>query len=212
MSAIKCINYANIDNSRDIYYFGWAEDELSVWRKQYQSKYYGSVNDAGFENIDDEGNIYYIIFRTPAEDDWFVNKTKNYLVFKDQKRMLINVAGQLYRYLINEKKLLNNSCYEGITCNSYSEANSPYFHSISSAVHEIMVVVDNEGVAAINWNGILWGHKFEWAYSGYLELTKFHESEVIAEYYDPTDSFSPYHLIFDIQTGAYKKEKLLKSR
>jgi hypothetical protein len=196
MSTIKPINYADIVNSLAAYHFGWSEDELATYIKEYQSKYYGNVNDARFEISDNEGNVYYAIFRTPAEDEWFVKKPKDYLLFKDQNRILLNIGGKLYRYLIKEKEVLNNSCYDGIICNAYGKLNSPYFHSMSSVMHEIMIIVDKEGIAALNWDGVIWKLKFEWAASGYLELTELNDNDIIAKYYDPSDSLSPYRLTF----------------
>lgn len=203
MSIIKPIDYADIVNSIDVYHFGWSEGELAVYRKQYHSEYYGNINDSPYEIIDEEGNIYYAIFRSAAEDEWFVRKSKDYLLFKDKTRVLLNIGGQLYRYLIKEKRLLNNLCYEGIIYNDYGKPNSPYFHSISSPSHEIMIIVDRDGIAAINWEGILWRGKFEWAHCGHLELLSIDGCHVIANYEDSMEG-NLYLVSYDILNGKYE--------
>lgn len=207
MSTIRAISYADIANSIDIYYFGWPDDELVIFREQYQSKFYGSVNDARFEIIDDAGNIYYAIFRTPAEDEWFVKKSKDYLLFNDQNRVLLNIGGKLYRYLIKERKVLDNSCYTGIICNDFKKPKSPYFHSIVSFDHEIMLIIDSEGIAAINWNNILWKQKFEWADCGHLELSSIEDNQVVATYEDSFED-KEYSISFNLLTGKYEMKLL----
>lgn len=204
MSSIKLITDFDIENSVAICYFGWQPEELVSLTKQYQSKYYGSVNDACFEIIDEAGVAYYAIFRTAAEDEWVVRKSKDYLLFKDQNRVLLNIGGKLYRYSIKERKVLDNTCYEGIFCNDIDEPISRYFHSISSVQHEVMIVVDQAGIAAINWDGILWRHNFESAAYGYLELLSISENKIIAKYDNAPMGGGLYAISFDLETGNYE--------
>jgi len=203
MSTIKLMNYDNIINSIEVYCFGWSKDELADYIRQYQSKYYGSSYDGQFEITDDQGNIYYAIFRTAADNEWFVYKPKDYLLFKDQNRVLLNIGGKLYHYLISEKKILDNISYEGIICNDFGEANSPYFHSITSSKHELMIIVDREGVSAINWDNILWKQLFDGLDCGHLALQSIDEDYVYAMYDDYiVGKF--YHVVFNLQNGKYE--------
>jgi hypothetical protein len=193
-------------SSIDIYHFGWSEDELAVYRKQYQSKYYGSANDARFEILDNEGVLYYAIFRTAADNEW-VTKSKDYLLFEDQNRVLLNIGGKLYRYLIKEKKVLNTYCYDNkIASNDFGKSISLNFHSIIPSNHKIIVVVDCEGIAAINWDNVLWKHKFEWSDCGHLELLSADDTHVIAEYEDCSKG-KLYYISFNLQDGKYEIKK-----
>lgn len=200
MSSIKSISYSDMVSTIDTYYLGWPADKLTALKKQYQAKYYGDIDDARFEIVDDEGEIYYAIFRTAA-DEWTVNKAKDYLLSKDQNRVLLNVGGKLYRFLIKEKILLSTACYDEIIGNDFDKVNSWYFHSIAAPSHEVMVVVDNEGIAAINWDKILWRYEFELTYCGNLELVSIKDNHVIAKYDDCCDLYS---IEFDLQNGTYE--------
>ena len=92
-----------------------------------------------------------------------------------------------------------------LLCNDENSEKSYYFHSLSSSQHEVMIVVDREGIAALSWDNILWKHSFPDAASGDLELIKIKNNEVITKYQDIWGS-DPRLLSFDIQTGQYKDE------
>ena len=205
MSIVKHIDYANIDYSMNAYYFGWTKDELSALKKQYlsqyYSKYYGNSDDICFEITDNNGNIYYAIFRAGIPDTYHVTNPKSYLLFKDQNRLLINVGHQFYRFLIKENAILDDSCYNGIICDSQ------YLSSKPLVLHEVMIIVDDEGIAAINWDGVLWKEEFYWASAGYLRLMPFDSNHISAEYYDPAKGCD-YRLVFNMQNGSYKEVKL----
>lgn len=221
MLPIKPIYPIDVLSSLDIYYFGWPQSEIDKYPQQYQSIYYGSTYDGLFELTDNEWVSYYAVFKNFAEYEVAI-KSHDYLLFKDNNRVLINIGGKLYRFLINERKILEaDNHYHPIKCNNETGEKSIYFHSISSAIHEIMIVVDNEGISALNWDGVLWKHKLDWAASGYLTLIAINGNDVITEYdnivfggnsginnYLDLDSCGPYRLIFNIQTGFHKKEKL----
>lgn len=193
----------------DIYHFGWSNDELAAYIKQYQSIYYGSINDAQFDITDDEGNVYYAIFRSPAEDEWFVRKSKDYLLFKDQNRILLNIGGKLYRFLIKERKILTDACHDGVICNEFGKPNSPYFHSLTSPERELMVVVDCEGIAAINWQEVLWKQNFEWSDCGHLELLSINGSYVTAKYENCCEG-KVYSISFNLCNGQYEMKKFCR--
>lgn len=186
----------------DVYHFGQSKDEIAAYRKQYQSEYYGNTHDARFEMIDDKGTLYYAIFRSPAEDEWIIKKSIDYLLFKDQNRVLLNVAGKLYRYLIKERKLLSDTGHAGIICNDIGQSLSPYFHSISSPIDEVMVIVDYEGIAAINWDTVIWKHAFEGADCGHLELLSINNDRIEAKYENYFEG-KIYFILFDLHTGKY---------
>ena len=273
MSSIKPINFADMANSIDAYHFGWPEKELAAYIKQYQSKYYGSVDDAQFEITDDEGDVYYAVFKNFAEYEVAI-KSKDYLLFKDQGRALFNVGGKIYRFLIKERKLDETVqyCHHNfrhippfepdqsllklkdlgfdteqidqiekeqyllklktlgfdiedlekpyLICNDENSTDSHYFHSLSSPQHEVMIVVDAEGIAAINWDGVLWKHKLYWASNWDLTLIAINGNNVITEYQNVVSLVDTrynkhldleldtglYRILFDIQTGCYKKE------
>jgi hypothetical protein len=205
MSTLKLVNYQDMQNSIETYHFGWLQEELNQHIKLHQSVYYVDVNDACFEIMDDEGRCYYAIFRNVAKYEVAL-KAKDYFLLKDGNRILLNIGGKLYRFLINERKLLSeNNPYQKIKCNNANEENSIYFHSISSAAHEIMIVVDNEGIAAINWDNVLWKHSFPDATSGDLELIIIMNNEVLAKYQSIYGN-KPRLISFNIQTGHYKDE------
>lgn len=207
MSSIKLITYDSILTSVDVFHFGWHQDEIAKQANKYQAKFFGSLDDACFEIIDQLGSIYYAVFRTAAEDEWFVKRAKDYLLFKDQNRVILNIGGKLYRYLIEEKEVQNNSCYDGIICNAFGKVNSPYFHSITSPNHDLMVIVDREGIAAIDWNHILWKHQFEWSDCGHLELQSVDDTHVNAVYEDCFEG-NIYSISFNLQNGKYKMTPL----
>lgn len=200
MSSLKPITYVDIVSSIETYYFGWSEEELAAYERQYQTRYYGAVQDARFEITDDQGNLFYAIFRSPDIDEQIAPPSYDTLLFKDQNRVLLNIKGKLYRFLINEKKVLEDSCYKEILCNDFNDIESYYFHSLVSAPHEIMVVVDNEGIAALTWDTVLWKHNLEESASrGLLKLLSLSGDEITAHYEDPG---SPDRLLlFNLQTG-----------
>jgi hypothetical protein len=202
MSSIKLITYVDINPSIHTYYIGWSEEELEAYDNQYQTQYYGSTQDARFEITDDNGNVSYAIFRSPEIDEKISPPSQDVLLFKDQNRVLLNITGKLYRFLINEKKVLDDSCFQGILCNDFDEPISYYFHSLVSPPHEIMIVVDNEGIAALTWDHILWKHNFESASRGYLNLLAISGNEVTAKYESPGDP--DCLLSFNLQTGEEK--------
>ncbi len=205
MKRIKLIDYSEIMPLVDVYYFGWSEHEIAEHVKQYQALYYGDIEDARFSITDKNENTYYAIFRNVADYE-VARKAKDYLLFKDDNRVLFNIGGGLYRYSIEERKILDNKeCYAQILCNDSDITRANYFHSISCPDLEVMIVMDDEGFAAINWDGVLWKHKFDWAYAGYLELTEIKAGMVFASAYEPINA-EYYTLAFDIQTGKYTEE------
>lgn len=205
MSTIKPITHREINPSIHTYYVGWSAEELEAYGNQYQTQYYGSLQDARFEITDNQGNISYVIFRAPEIDESFKASTsQDFLLFKDNNRVLLNITGKLYRFLINEKKALDDSCYQGIIGNDFDDIASYYFHSLVSPSHELMIVVDCEGIAALTWDRILWKHDFERAASGYLNLLSISGDDVAAKYESPGNP--DCLLSFNLQTGEEKCE------
>jgi hypothetical protein len=137
-------------------------------------------------------------------------KSKDYLLHKDQNRILVNAGGKLYRFLINERQLLDDDRhYHSIKFNDLDHELSAYFHSLSCSKQEIMVIVDNDGIAALAWDKVLWKHNFQWAYSGCLKLLFIEGPKIIAEYDDVNDS-GLCNMSFDIQTGLRTARQMNK--
>lgn len=68
-----------------------------------------------------------------------------------------------------------------------------------------MVIVDQEGVAAINWNSVLWKQKFELLNSQELILYAIEKGNVIVKYENILEE-STLFLSFDIETGLQNSD------
>jgi len=191
---MKLIDYNDVQDNIDIYHFGWSQDEITAKVQEYQTRYYGDANDALFEVIDSEGYVYYAVFRTAAVDWCIVHKAKDHLLFDDDNRALLNIGTKIYRYMINERIVLDNEVYKGlIKYNDIDKLNSPFFHSLTSTKHQVMIIVDDEGIAAMNWDRVLWKHEIKDAASGDLTLKSIDDEHILAEDFDKCS--------FDIKTG-----------
>ena len=202
-SDIKFLN--SIDNffsSVDILCFGWSQDELesqvSYYRQSLQMPDYEGNENPLFEITDQEGVSYYVVFRSGGVGN------EGFILSKDTNRLLVNAGGTFYRYLINERKVLSNECYQGIISSNFWERNSQiYFDSMAIPEYESMAIIDEEGVAAINWEGILWKQPIQFANAGYLEFRSFKDPYVLVDYCHPPHDPPNLLLSFHIQTGEY---------
>ena len=209
MIPIKLISSSDIIQSDiDICYFGWTKVELDKciadFKQNCHSIFYGSINDALFECIDERGIIYYAVFKGSENDDAI--KQNDYVVFKDNNRVLLNINGTIYRFLINQgKSPQNETFYREIPVNSY------LFRSLSSDLYEVMIVADDEIIAALKWEGVMWKHYLDYATA--LELIEIQNDRVITEIEthggltrlnnDLLESSCINRIFFNVKTGAY---------
>ncbi len=59
---------------------------------------------------------------------------------------------------------------------------SPFLTTEISPYTGIMIVVDDEGISAINWNKVLWKRKYHWAYANYLKILGITKKSVMIEF------------------------------
>jgi hypothetical protein len=158
MNTIKLIeNTRQIHPDIDIYYFGWNDSEIEKYKNNYQGNFLGGDRDAKLEIFDGLGKHFYAIFKGYPECGGseldLQNKKIDYLVFKDGNRVLLNVFGKLYRFLIDEKLSLSTEQFDSFF-KSVMYPNS-YIPSLSSSEYELMVFAESQ-IIAISWDKICW--------------------------------------------------------
>lgn len=197
MSEIKVVNIDKISPSYDIYYGGWSDAELTNYRNDYQSRFVGDDKDFKLEIITDELNIYYVICRAGQS----FKKQCQFFIEETQSVAVINANGNIYRFDINQRKFLDISCYKEILFdNTQNKGNiSPYLKSEISPDKGIMVIVDDNGIAAINWNKVLWKQKYAWAYADYIQFVEITKTSVIIKIEPPDGDMKKMSL--NILTG-----------
>jgi len=185
MSEIKIISKDEIPLNHDIYYGGWSDAELKKYKEDYQALFLGNSEDCKLEVITDYSEPYYIICRAGES---FHNQCR-FFIEEPQSTAVTNANGNIYRFDIAERTFLDHSCYQEILFdNTQDKGNiSPYLKTEISPYSGIMVVVDDEGVSAINWNKVLWKKKYHWAYADYLQVISITNTSVVIEI-DPPDS------------------------
>jgi hypothetical protein len=184
MSEIKIINKDEIPSNCDIYYGGWSDAELKKYKEDYQTRFLGNTQDFKLEIITDYVEPYYIICRAGESS----KNECQFFIAEPQFTAVINANGNIYRFDIAEKKFLDHSCYKEILFdNTQDKGNvSPYLNAEVSPCSGIMVVVDNEGISAINWSKVLWKKSYRWAYADYLQVVLITNTSVVIEI-DPPD-------------------------
>jgi len=130
-----------------------------------------------------------------------LDKAENYLLFKDENRVLMNMADVFYRYLIKENFVLEN---EGL----YATI-QPCFQCISLPEWEKMIVVDREGIACLGWEGVQWKQCFHWAKEGCLKFILAEKKEIKAEYKNKSNG-KLLSISFDMDTGRRLHHHLIK--
>lgn len=204
MILINTIDHKKMLDFIDVHYYGLNECDIDKFTSDYQSNYYGNDDDACFEIYDNTGALYYAVFKNFAHYP-AAKKSKSYLLFNGNNRVLINVGGMIYRYLIEDKKILpHDDLYQSVMQNDASKERSMYFQSLASPENELMIIVDCEGIACLNWEGVLWKKHIEWAYAGYLKLLFIENNCVITEYEDLSAGKDKERISFDIHTGVSK--------
>ena len=64
MNTIKLIeNTIQIHPDIDIYYFGWNDSEIEIYKNNHHANFLGGDRDAKLEIIDSNGNHFYAIFK-----------------------------------------------------------------------------------------------------------------------------------------------------
>lgn len=161
-----------------IYQFGWSDDYIAMKEAELQAVFLGdNYDDARYEVTDSNGNITYLIFRAGQS----FHRVPDQLFNSESGILLVNSAGNLYRYDVLNNKSLDNSCYSLIDMAEIFNDSPCYFASKSLASANIMVVVDDEGVATINDSKILWKRNFEWAYADYIKILSVSSTEIQIE-------------------------------
>lgn len=178
MSEIKIINSADIDISNEIVYFGWTEADIKNYKTSYQTTFLGFPEDMILEVTTCDEQIYYAIFRSGES----LKYQRQFLLADKMCFIIVNANGILYRFDSIERKCLDISCYSNI------KLNSAYFASDVSLELGIMTIVDDEGVAVINWNSVLWKKNFRYAYADNLKVSAISQQYVLLEYGPPDDS------------------------
>lgn len=185
MTEIKLINENDITFGNNIYYGGWSDDELKKYKDDYQARFLGNANDFRLEVIADDLESYYVICHAGES---FKNQCQ-FFIEEAQFIAVINANGNVYRFDIVEKKFLDHSCYKEVLFdNTQNKGNiSPYLTAEISPYITIMIVVDNEGISAIDWNKVLWKRKYYWAYADYLKILEITKKLVVIELDPPDD-------------------------
>ena len=103
---------------------------------------------------------------------------------------VINANGNIYRFDLLQKKFLDCSCYEAICFDNMPNKQriSPYLKTEIATNEKIMLVIDDNGVAAINCEKMMWKRKYDWAYADYLRIVSVTNLSVMVELAEPSGS------------------------
>lgn len=192
MSDIKIINSTDIDISNEIVYFGWTEADIRNYKTNHQTTFLGFTGDTILEVTSDNEQIYYAIFRSGVS----LKHQRQFLLADKMCFVIVNANGIIYRFDSIDRKCLDISCYSNI------EFNSTYFTSDVSLVLGIMAIVDNQGIAVINWDGVLWKKNFKYAYADNLKVTAISQ-QYVSLTYEPPDESAQY-IKLDTDTGEMR--------
>mgnify|MGYP001411689683 CR=1 FL=1 len=198
-TAFQRISLDAINTLCPIYRFGWSGDYIVEQEAGIQAVFLGdNYDDARYEVIDSSGDIAYLIFR--AGQSFY--KMPDQLFNPASGILLVNAAGNLYRYDCLNNCCLDNSCYALIDMVDRFDDSFYYFASKISESANLMVVVDGEGVAAIDDSKVLWKRDFEWAYADYIKILSVTGTEVEIEDSSPDGGHTT--LILSAMTGEVK--------
>lgn len=188
-----------IADSFPVYYYFYSQDEIDSKQKSYQCNFYGDESDLLILCEDDDCECFYAIFRNFPSTS---RNNQSVLKFKNSDRLLINSGTAIYHFYINERICEKVDAGYGF----FSEEES-HIYSLSSSEDEIMVITNNKGLVAINWNTILWTHPFRYAFAGYLIPLKIIDHVLHIEYFDGSNG-NDLLLMLDIFTGKIIEERL----
>ncbi len=185
MTEIKLINANDITFGYDIYYGGWSDDELKKYKDDYQARFLGNAIDFRLEVIADDLESYYVICRAGES----YKNQRQFFIEEAKFIAVINVNGNIYRFDLAEKKFLDHNCYEKVLFDNTQNKGSisSYLTTAISPYANIMIVVDDEGISAIDWNKVLWKRMYSWAYADYLKILEITEKSVVIELDPPDD-------------------------
>ncbi len=202
MLEIKIIDKDEIPVNHDIYYGGWSDAELKKYKEDYQARFLGNIEDIRLEVITDYSEPYYIICCAGKS---FKNQ-RQFFIEEAKRIIVINANGNVYRFDIAKKKFLDHSCYKEVFFdNTQNKGNiSPYLTTEVSSYRAIMLVIDDEGISAINWNKVLWKRKYDWAYADDLKILEITEKTVVVEL-DPPDG-EREEILINIMSGSVISE------
>ncbi len=190
MSEIKIINSADIDTSNAIIYFGWTETDIKNYKINHQTIFVGFAEDTLLEVTTADMQVYYAVFRSGESQ----KNQRQCLLVDNTHNVLVNANGIIYRFDSIQRKCLDTDCYNDI------EINSTYFATDISPELSLMTVIDNEGVAVINWSGVLWKKDFDYANADYLNVTAITQKNISITYEPPGEEIQ--YIKLDTYTGA----------
>lgn len=197
MTEIKQVFLDDIIDVFDIYRCGWSKKDLQDYEANYQTKFLGDSNDLGLEIITNNNQLFYVIFKAGES----LKNQMQFILEETKFLLIINANGNIYRFDLIDRKLMSNDCYTTVLFdNTQDKGNiSPYLATAVSPDSKIMIVIDEEGVAAINWEKVLWKRKFEWAYADYVRILTVSNSSVVLKIDPPNGSVKTVTL--NIVTG-----------
>jgi len=200
MAHIELIDTTSVDATLPRYYFGYSNSEVEKYQRDYQKIFLGVPEDLGFEIWDGYHEHYYVVFRGSDHSDYELCHTeKNFLIFNDKNRMLLNLFGKLYRYNISNHTVLSNDIY------GFRSGSDHLYQSFSFPEYELMVFIDFYGITAINWENIVWQHDIIGALDCDFTLTEVQDNQLFGITYDRDEKFL---LTFDIASGEYQSRNI----
>jgi hypothetical protein len=180
MSSFRIVSSQDLCNTIPVMYFGYQPIEVENFQKNYQSIFIGQSDDLILELITDAGEIYHAILKAGTS---MIGKFA-ILPFRKTDRLLIFVKGALYRISINDKKCYSNNVFFPDRCDDFVQR---YSHAMASDKHQMLILVDDEGVRSLTWENVLWECPLEWTESCYLKLLGIDGDQIQLDYYAPDD-------------------------
>lgn len=198
MPEIKTFDFKDdIPFGSEFYYVGWPDIDLKNKQDNYQARYLGEVEDFRLKVIEDDLSEYFLICRSGKS---FVNQ-RQFFLEESKCIAVINANGNIYRFDLFQKSFLECSCYKEIWFDNIEnkEDISWYLKTEVSSDGKIMLVIDAQGVAAINSEKMLWKRKYDWAYADYLRIISVTDTSVVIESAAPWDN--EIILLLNVLTG-----------
>lgn len=198
MIYVEPISVCELSVQDKVIYVGFEKDHLDRERQDHKSRklctpFYGKPGDALLRAYTSQGEEYILLFKG-MEDD-FLNRPMGFLCIEDEGRLIVNANGRIYRFLVDDKVLVNKIDY------ILSPTDQAKYYTLSSKQEKIMVLATKEGLTAITWKKELWEEKFISADAGNLELVEINNKHLFVKYDAPSDEPENTLIEIDLLTG-----------
>jgi|GEM_PF-3622417 len=197
MFEITKVSPDEVSGYSHLYYCGWSEEELKNYEMDCQTIFLGTIKDAIFKIVMNDTEVYHIVFRAGES----LRSQVRWIFETSQSTLVVHVNGNIYRFHLLHRQYLDSHCYAKVLFDNTSNMQnlSPFLLSEVSPDEKMMVVIDTEGVAVLNWEKVLWKRSLEWAYADYVRIREVSNSSVVI-FCNPPDE-NKKQMAFDIFTG-----------